>query len=286
MKNFIVNVVLFGLLLLLINVVFYLVAYNRYYKDYEKYDLNYDSYLLADSHGTPIGTQLEKYGIYNFSAASDSYFDMLIKIKYLIKHTNLERIFITVDDHTLSPYRENTNNLERSSYFIISEDYSNVFKGIGIKLDKFLVLLNPGIRGIIRSYFQSMVLTTKVSINWNLLTPEEQNISAQSRFIEQFNYENKSEQLTETLIRIIELCKENNIEIIGIQFPLSEVYFAKIGDKSFGANAIFKKNQLKVYDYRELFFKHDDFFMNQDHLNEIGSKEFVKSYLTELITIK
>ena len=137
-------------------------------------------------------------------------------------------------------------------------------------------MLNPGIRGIIRSYFQSMVLTTKVSINWNLLTPEEQNISAQSRFIEQFNYENKSEQLTETLIRIIELCKENNIEIIGIQFPLSEVYFAKIGDKSFGANAIFMKNQLKVYDYRELFFKHDDFFMNQDHLNEIGSKEFVK----------
>jgi len=267
-------------------VVFYFVAYNRYYKDYEKYDLNYNSYLFADSHGTPIGTQLEKYGIYNFSAASDSYFDMLIKIKYLIKHTNLERIFITVDDHTLSPYRENTNNLERSSYFIISEDYSNVFKGIGIKLDKFLVLLNPGIRGIIRSYFQSMVLTTKVSINWNLLTPEEQNISAQSRFIEQFNYENKSEQLTETLIRIIELCKENNIEIIGIQFPLSEVYFAKIGDKSFGANAIFMKNQLKVYDYRELFFKHDDFFMNQDHLNEIGSKEFVKSYLTELITIK
>jgi len=286
MKKFIVNVVLFVLLLLLINVVFYFVAYNRYYKDYEKYDLNYNSYLFADSHGTPIGTQLEKYGIYNFSAASDSYFDMLIKIKYLIKHTNLERIFITVDDHTLSPYRENTNNLERSSYFIISEDYSNVFKGIGIKLDKFLVLLNPGIRGIIRSYFQSMVLTTKVSINWNLLTPEEQNISAQSRFIEQFNYENKSEQLTETLIRIIELCKENNIEIIGIQFPLSEVYFAKIGDKSFGANAIFKKNQLKVYDYRELFFKHDDFFMNQDHLNEIGSKEFVKSYLTELITIK
>jgi hypothetical protein len=286
MKKFIVNVVLFGLLLLLINVVFYLVAYNRYYKDYEQYDLNYDSYLFADSHGTPIGNQLEKYGIYNFSAASDSYFDMLIKIKYLIKHTNIERIFITVDDHTLSPYRENANNLERSSYFIISEDYSNVLKGIGIKLDKFLVLLNPGIRGIVRSYFQSMVLTTKVSKNWNLLTPEEQNISAQSRFIEQFNYENKSEQLTETLIRIIELCKENNIEIIGIQFPLSEVYFAKIGDKSFGANAIFMKNQLKVYDYRELFFKHDDFFMNQDHLNEIGSKEFVKSYLTELITIK
>ncbi|MCF6319614.1 MAG: hypothetical protein L3J83_10130 [Proteobacteria bacterium] len=276
MKKFITNLFYFVIILLIINTVFYVITYQSYYKSYEKIDLTFESYLLADSHGTPLGVLTEKFDIYNFSAASDSYFDILIKVKYLIKNTKVKTIILSVDDHTLSPYREIINNLQRSSYYIIKEDYKTAFTGVANGFKKFIVLLNSSIRGIIRSYVQSALIKNTRNKDWVLLSDNKKSYLSIERFNYQFNFPIASKQLTSSLEEIINICKENSIELIGIQFPLTQVYFETIKNNSFHADKVFMKHNLKVYDFRELYQNQDDYFENQDHLNEKGSKEFVK----------
>lgn len=283
MKKFIINTILFGTVLLIINIGFYAIIYEAYYKNYEQVDLSFESYLLADSHGTPLENLIEEYGVYNFSAASDSYFDMLIKVKYLIKHTDAKRIIIAVDDHSLSPYRENINNLERSTFYIIEEDFSSIFNGDINSLKKHMVLFNPSIRGIIRSFIQSKLIENKKTKEWSFLSDKEKVDSSTERYNFQFNFRNPSATLTSSLLKIIDLCEKNNIELIGIQFPLTLTYFNTIKNKSFNANKIFLSKDLKVYDFRNSYQYHDDYFSNQDHLNQKGSKEFVKQLVASFI---
>ena len=45
-----------------------------YINEYEKSDLNFDTYLLSDSHGNALGNLTEKINVYNFSAGGDSCF--------------------------------------------------------------------------------------------------------------------------------------------------------------------------------------------------------------------
>lgn len=276
MKKFITNIIYFGILLLIINFIFYAITYKAYFKGYQKIDLTFQSYLLADSHGTPLKDHLEEYGIYNFAAASDSYIDMLRKVKYLIRHTEVNRIIMTVDDHTLSPYRENINNRARSSFYIIKEDYASPFTGIANSLKKHLVLLNPGIRHIIRSFVQSKIVKSTPSKQWALLSDKERKSASIGRYRFQFNFAYGSDPLKSALDEIIQLCHDNNIELIGIQYPLTKIYKDTIKDSSFYADRYFMSHHLKVLDYRRLYQDDDDYFSNQDHLNPEGSQAFVK----------
>ena len=112
-------------MLMVLNVIMYYFGEKYYFKGYYEYSLAYDTYILADSHGLVLENDSEIYGAYNFSAASDSYIDMLRKIKYLARNTNIQKVYITVDHHTLSPYRERINNTDRSTFYSTSEDYDS-----------------------------------------------------------------------------------------------------------------------------------------------------------------
>ena len=127
MRKFIIKTIYFSFILIIINVILNHYGNNIYLNNYKNYSSKFNSFLLADSHGLPLKNYTEKNGVYNFSAGSDSYFDMKRKINFLLTQTKVDTIYITVDDHTLSPYREKTNNLDRSIYFSTINDYSNVF---------------------------------------------------------------------------------------------------------------------------------------------------------------
>lgn len=282
MKKFITNILYFGIILLIINMIFYAITYKAYFKEYEKINLEFDSYLFADSHGTPLNKLTEEFGIYNFSAASDSYFDILRKVKFLIKNTQVKRMYVAVDDHSLSPYRENTNNLERSTIYIIKEDYTSAFTGVINRLKKYMVLFNPGIREIIRSYVQSKLVSQTKKEEWSKLSIEKQIHKSNQRFNFQFDFDHSSISLTSSLEEIILLCNKNNIELIGIQFPLTKIYFNTIRNNSFNADQIFKKHNLQVYDFRKLYENNDEYFSNQDHLNQLGSIDFIVKFSNQL----
>lgn len=74
--RFVKQVSVFILLLLGLNFLLLFLIQGFYIKDYDDVELGYSEYLLADSHGTPLGDFTENHNVHNFSSQSDSYLDM------------------------------------------------------------------------------------------------------------------------------------------------------------------------------------------------------------------
>tara|TARA_B110000503_G_scaffold142338_1_gene238806 strand:- start:12322 stop:13140 length:819 start_codon:yes stop_codon:yes gene_type:complete len=260
-----------------------------YYNKYEEVDLNFETYLLSDSHGDALGNLTEKINVYNFSAGGDSYIDMNRKLHFLIKNSKIQRVLVSVDDHTLSKYREVMNNVDRSSVFLdwkIGDSKEKLFKLIKNNyVKKYLTFFNIKGREVLKAYLNSKLRGKNNHYRkWNSLSLTEKIKLSNTRFNFQFNHE-KSELLTSSLFEIINLSKENNIELIGVKFPLSNEYCNAIGDNSFEADHVFESKKINVIDNKKIFSENQDFFNDQDHLNKKGSIAFIE-ILSNIILIK
>lgn len=276
MTRFLLNSFCFGLGLLAINMFFNGIVYEAYYEEYGQVDLNFDTYLMADSHGDVLHDQTEAYGVYNFAAGSESYEDIKKKVAYLIENSDVKRILISVDNHTLSKYRERSNNSDRGFYYEQPTTWLETAETKSKELKQHLSLLNPKFSPVVRSKLKEMVTGPSKRTQWAKLSEKEQARVSKLRFSGQFPEEEQSEILKTTLEEIIALCKENNIELIGIKFPLAGDYRALIGDRDFNADEIFEEHGLPVHDFMDLYLDNDDLFLDQDHLNDAGVKAFLK----------
>ncbi len=277
MKKFLIRLLIFSLIISIVNIFFYFIVNEYYYKDYGSFDAGYSSYLIADSHGAALSEFTLKHKIYNFSDTTDSYHDMLRKVKFLLRKTRVRTIYLTVDKTTLSPYRDELNNLDRSNRFMSLSDYSSFYRYLKEKIIvKYFVVFNPKGRDVIKVYLESKLSSKRPGVkSWSGMTPEEKRSESLKRLDLQFGYDNASGALKEALKDIIKICSENNIELIGIKYPLSSVYLDIIGDRDFGADIIFREHDLKVLDFTRVFIDNDEYFADQDHLNREGGRAFV-----------
>ena len=99
---------------------------------------------------------------------------------------------------------------------------------------------------------------------------------ADGRVNQQFPDNKRSEQLTNSLIDIINLCVENQITLIGIKLPLSQSYVTAIGSRGYKADSILQSKGLTVLDFSTLYSQSNEYFENQDHMNSKGGKLFSK----------
>lgn len=290
MKKFISNSLFFLSLLLLCNTIVYIAANNMYHAEYDKVpDKDFHSFLFADSYGLPLGDHTEDYDVYNFSAASDSYFDIKRKINYLIREKyTIDKVYITVDDHTLSPYRERINNKDRSIIYSSNIDFSSYSEYIKERYIKhYAVLFSPTVRSVLRLYVMEKVeaiLTNTgnpkaVIFDWESLTESERNKQAKSIKDYHFPPEGKSQTLQNTLEEIIVLGQEHGFEIIGLKYPLTDSYSRVISDLNFGADKLLASYQITVLDYSKMYIEEDKYFADPNHLNEIGGELFARYLL-------
>ncbi|MEO2127039.1 MAG: hypothetical protein ABGW91_02655 [Christiangramia sp.] len=245
-----------------------------YFKPYNISFENSSTFLLADSHGYALGN-FPGDTVANLSMNSDSYLDMKRKVEYLIEKTKCEKIILSVDNHTLSPYRDRSNNLDRSLLFKPRESYNNWLDYFWNRYIRYnLVILNPKQGNLLKQYIKSKIKPGNLQrINWSFLSKREKENIAHKRFEQQFNYSSRSLRLEEALKTIIHLCEINNIELIGVKFPLSPVYEKLVRSKNFKADSIFLSKGIKVMELSHLF-KNEKFFKDPDHLNSDGSRVF------------
>lgn len=285
MERFKRSILRFALLLLVANGVIFLVKYLLF-MDYYKHSGEHNSYLLADSHGWSIGDRTDSIEVENFSYYSDSYIDMERKLEYLIEAEDIDTVYISADDHTLSPYREFSNNGYKSvKYEFTQGDYK--FSDFALyKLQYYVVLFDPNIRAIISHFFneQSGKLlgygkdeAEVEDLPWDKLSEGERISLSEERLSEQFPRGESSKKLEESLLNIVDLCEKNDITLIGIKFPLSTEYSHLIGDKSYGADSILKANGIVVYDFRDIFHNKDSYFEDPDHINGAGAEKLIDS---------
>lgn len=285
MKKFISNLFIFLIIVFLFNIVVFVFANDNYYKGYKEFPYKkYHSFIMADSHGMPLDQFAEKFGVYNFSANSDSYFDMKRKINYLIENEyRVRTIYITVDGHTLSPYRDENNNTDKSIIYTsdISPDYIKE-KYLKYYFPIFQLKVNPLFRSYLEHKIKNIFTEKNKASNdiiWSKLPETEQMIRSEERVIGQFPAKHKSLKLEKTLLEIINLCKTNEIELIGIKFPVSKTYLKIVGHRNYGADQLFISNGLKVIDNESTFIDNDNYFGDQDHLNPKGGEAFVEKLL-------
>lgn len=273
MNKFIRHTVYFFLILLMLNIILYFIGKELYFGHYADYSLEQKAYLLSDSHGQALNDFAEEYGVHNFSYGSDSYEDMYRKTLYLIRNAEVNTIFISVDEHSLTSYRERKNNLDRSIIYCSPEDlgYYEYFKQKYLK--HYIALFRPEIAEVIKIYKSP---SKKKPVSWASRSEEDKLNRAVKRVSANFPDEIQSEKLKQSLQKIIDLCRINNIELIGIKFPLSKEYLEAAEGKTGVADELLMMKGLKVLDCTELYIDRPEFFADQDHLNDEGAKDLVE----------
>jgi hypothetical protein len=266
--------------------IFLLLPVNKlYFSEYEDVKLGYENYMLADSHGSVLGSCLETAAIYNFSFQSDSYQDMYRKLAFLDRKTNIKKVFLTVDRHKLSKYSDDGNN-ERSIFFISLQD--SISEPLNVIVEKYIkryfVFVSSRSRGIYRNYFLKGHDTVKQQdLNrWKRLDKQKQVEESKIRIAKQFASQDISKKSLSNLIKIIKLCKIKNIELVGVKFPLSEMYIKELKDNNYGADKIFLENNLEIHDYSQVYKHKDEYFRDQDHLNTLGGEEFCELFFRDI----
>lgn len=285
MHIFLKKILIFSSVILVINFGIKLLLDTLYFKEYNNVYLGAETYLLSDSHGAAIG-EFEDGSIYNFSSPSDSYLDIERKLEFLIKMSKIKRLLITVDEHTLSPYRSSLNNSDRSVYYSSMDDFPNIISFFWERYIKYnLVILNPKYGPIIKNYLKSLV-TINSNIEdrraWSDYSDKERQENSVKRYEKQFEFENSSKELSNSLKRIISLCKSKNIDIIGVKFPISEAYRKTIGKKNYQADFILKNYGIDIIEFNSDEFANPEYFKDQDHLNAYGAEKFKTAILDSI----
>ena len=286
MKKFIYQIGLFVVLLFIVNLLLFNLGNDLYYKSYDNHNLNFNNYLFSDSHGTPLGTHTQQYNVCNFSMGADSYIDIKRKINFLIENTTLDTIYLSADEHMLSPYREQYNNFDKSAYYATIDDFSSQFEYYKSEASQKIIFFQPKMGAVVRKYFvtqlENLFMSNKVEeaevlntdLNWNEISKETKDTRIKKRIGTQFDYQENSIVLKDALLEIFKVCETNNIVIIGVKFPLTKEYYTITKDKIFGVETIFKDNQLKVLDFQSMYIDNGNLFYNEDHLTSKGGKIF------------
>ena len=288
MEKFLKSAFRFALIILVLNVIIFFVK-DLLFREYYKYSDKFDNYLLADSHGWKLRNYTERMGVVNFSYHSESYRDLNRKLTYLIENEEVDTVFLSVDDHTLSPYREKSNNDYKSVKYDYLRGGYNLIDYVKFKLQYYVVIFDPNIRAIISHFFTEQALKLveeenpeRVSIKdipWPQMNAKQRDILADERLHEQFPSETHSEKLEESLVEIINNCREHNITLIGIKFPLSDEYLTKLGEFSYDADSVLISHGIKVLDFKESFRNNDEYIEDPDHLNRAGANKLIDSLI-------
>jgi hypothetical protein len=286
MNKFIRLLFKFSFILIALNTLIFIVK-ELTFKPYYLHSTKYKSYLLSDSHGYKLYDLTEKIGVANFSFHSESYLDIYRKLTYLTSRNKADTLYISVDDHTLSPYREQSNNDYKSIKYNFTQGNYNLLDYAIFKMQYYIVIFDPNIRAIITHFMGAQVKklfnfadTEKVNVRkapWGSLSAANKLKLAEARVKEQFPSDVPSKKLEKSLVDIINLCKQKNIKLIGIKFPLSGEFLEVVKDRSYRADSILLSKGIEVWDFKRIFSNKDEYFEDPDHINLAGANILIDS---------
>jgi len=279
MKRFLVRILVACLGLTLVNVCLYTHRKedaDQYLKDLNK-EFWHKTFVFADSHGNCLKRDAATFGLNSLAYSSDSYKDIRLKLEYLLETgADIDTVILTVDPHTLSPYREVSNNYQYSS--LLSDKLKTYFPIVNSQYTTTIpMLLERKIKSLIWNKESSDTKST-----WADLSELEKDAAINRRLKSQFPSNELSSDLRNDLINIVDICKEEGIILYGIRFPLVYQYSTLVQEKDYGALKICINNGIPILDYQNISLA-DSFYSDQDHLNFSGGYELLKLIKRDLL---
>lgn len=224
----------------------------------------------------------------NFSNDSEAYEFSYYKIADLIRNNpNIKKIYLGMSYHNISNYYDDyvldKKSVEIPGKYFFILPFSQKINLITINKNKLPVFIKKIFREGLNNIF------TKTN-NYGYLGKYENDfknskslkISIDKRILFQFYKNGKVNDFSRYninyLLKIVELCKKNRIELNLVNAPLHSYYRSKIPKIYISKyNDIILQNKLKVIDFKESSFSDNCFIPDGDHVSEKGSR--IVSYL-------
>jgi hypothetical protein len=272
---------------LFITSIFYLITffivYDNYYKKYldNLKDVNTNKILLSDSHGLALNNLEIQLNVKNLSFGSDNFLDMYRKLDFVNSLNKIDTVYISLDEHLFSSYRDNFNNNHISSF--IAEN-----KSLIESINDFNVL--PGSKGHL--FFQTKIKSGLYNIikpsstlnkkdqNWEDFSNNSKIIKAKKRVALQFK--DFSILQSNYFDSIYYYCNKFKIKLIGVKFPLSKDYLIVRNNNPNFKEYNINYHNIQLIDFSETFIYSDSFFRDQDHVNEKGSNYIISKLKNNL----
>jgi|CXWL01.1.fsa_nt_gi hypothetical protein len=273
---------------------------------------NSQGLVLGDSHPAyDIDPEALGEGWHNFSYPGENLVMTYFKLKYaLAKGHRPSYVVLPLDLHSFSVYRSIGTDYSNALSFTTSEELRKV---VGFQawaksvIKSYLPLtstfnrqqfLEYGIKRLKSCVFGEKEVLKKFTVSkrghleshqkgFVEMSLGERDKVATARYSEQMKPPLLSPLLVEYFLKIIALCKERDILLVGVRYPLSGPYYEHVRTnpdisdvvrlyQSSGGNFLIMK------DYSQLYLDRDEYFNDADHLNVRGSAEFSKLLASEL----
>lgn len=257
--------------------------------DYKKLD-SCKVLFMGDSH-TARGIDFSKIpGSYSLAYYGENNMMTFYKLKYVIDHNyKLPQYIVLPCDIVTHTYGFNLARNNKAFYYSLmdSKEAGNLGDNAALAyLDYYKMKLFPYLDWQYALNQVNMDRQKKAGIKFSDLSPEKQKKAAafliQDELLENRNKDSWYNKRALTFIeRTIQLCKEHNIKLIFLKFPLTKSIFDELKnnvDSNYITNRpaedIVRKNNIPILDFEYIYVNNPELFFDTHHLNRMGKIKF------------
>lgn len=241
--------------------------------------------FLGDSHVETIKLLNLSNEVGNLAYGADGIDEMYIKVLTMIKfNKNLETVFIATEPQIFNDVNS-PNSTFLNRYLLKIDDTLNVYNKSKLNLiTEKLPLLNDSyisyVMNAIYTSFKPNEIVNKVE--WSERTMADRIKTASVTGKSDHKSLITNETLEVTYKKIVEICKLNNIKVIGIRFPVNENYINQCSMEDLKKVDEFVKDlNLDFHLDYSTEYSNPKYFKDEDHLNQIGIEKFAKIILRD-----
>ena len=256
--------------------------------------------FLGDSHAATNIQAVklnEKY--VKLANGGDNLRQMLLKLDFAVRNKpTIKYAVIPIDFHSFSNYRYHDKSFKKDllysrNFSLISDLYKVTWFNIGGQLLSYYVPLISGDNWeryflIISKQLEESISSQneKTAATWPKLTQAQRNTIAQKRIESQLKEPIVHDEMVYAFDRLISFCKQNDIKLIGIKYPLSREYRNLLKkyeiDKVDEVYRSRRNRFMFINDYHELFNESPQYFNDSDHLSLEGSNKFTSMLICDI----
>tara|TARA_R100001369_G_scaffold92624_1_gene138801 strand:+ start:861 stop:1760 length:900 start_codon:yes stop_codon:yes gene_type:complete len=286
MKHFILKVIPYLVVFIAINAI--CLKTSGFYKQQHKYLERIDSSInskseiifLGDSHVETIKLLDLSDNVGNLAFGADGIYEMYIKVLIMIKfNKSLKHVFIATEPQTFNN-TTSPNSTFLNKYLLKVDDTLNVYNKTKLNLitekaplfnDSYINYVLDGFY----SYFKPGKNKTKK--NWATLTDLQRTEIATKTGVSDHTSVMTNTEFSKVYREIINLCKTNKINVIGIRFPVNENYINQCKKAELEkVDSFIKELNLDLNLDYSTRIKNPKYFDDEDHLNEKGIDKLSK----------
>ncbi len=237
--------------------------------------------FIGDSHiETSINDSLME-SWYNLASSSESYYFSYYKIRQVIQtRLPIRRIYLGIGYHSFSNYQDVFISGEYSSS--VAPKYmpflpiKERIRILGWNREKFLSFYKKGLAEYVKATFTKKKIWGGYSNHFRNTTISSGVID--SRILEQFYSQPNnsirafSDLNIEYLIRIVDLCSKNDIELVLLSTPIHQNYYKKIPEEYIEYYNDLVPSLPRIIDLSNMMLSDDCFAPDGDHVSMMGVK--------------